>query len=397
MNASLQGHKIPQAKEWLALASEQVRQDPQVMREHERYLTMTGNYAESADLGYKVIEKLPKDREGVDYLAYDLLFLKRDDEAMKIVDRYRPVLADDRDLPLIAGYVHASRGEHEAAAEDFTRALEIEPNMAVGYMNRGYVYNDMRLASKAERDFKKALALNPQYGEAHLGLAYALLQLRHSTAALKEAEVATRLLPESESLHLVKAEAYRQRTMLVPAETEYRAALKLNPNAATTYLALADVQYRAHKYSASADTLSTARSVAPNDPMISAQLGRSYARLGRSSEALQAVDLAERTGGKDYKVLLVSADALRILGRHDPDHNNNFEFLVAQGNVYRQRGQNDRALETLTQASQMDPQDPGIHQAVTELAETQGRPIIDHLGLGSDVRLTALFEDENIY
>ncbi len=74
-------------------------------------------------------------------------------------------------------------------------------------MNRGYVYNDMRLATKAEQDFRKALALNPQYGEAHLGLAYALLQLRRSTAALKEAEMASRLLPESESLHLVKAEA----------------------------------------------------------------------------------------------------------------------------------------------------------------------------------------------
>ena len=50
---------------------------------------MTGNYAESADLGYQVIEKLPNDREAVDYLAYDLLFLKRLDEAMKIAHRYR--------------------------------------------------------------------------------------------------------------------------------------------------------------------------------------------------------------------------------------------------------------------------------------------------------------------
>ena len=115
-------------------------------------------------------------------------------------------------------------------------------------MNRGYVYNDMRLASKAEQDFRKALALNPQYGEAHLGLAYALLQLRRSTAALKEAEIASRLLPESESLHLVKAEGYRQRAMLAPAESEYRKALKLNPNTATSYIALADVLYRGHKY-----------------------------------------------------------------------------------------------------------------------------------------------------
>ena len=161
------------------------------MREHERYLTITGNYAESADLGYKVIEKLPKDREAVDYLAYDLLFLKRLDEAMKIVQQYQPILRDDRDLYLIAGYVHADHGEKEEAVQDFTRALAIDPQIAVGYMNRGYVYNDMRLASKAEQDFRKALALNPNYGEAHLGLAFALLQLRRSTAALKEADVAS--------------------------------------------------------------------------------------------------------------------------------------------------------------------------------------------------------------
>ena len=103
---------------WRALR-QTVQQNPQVMREHERYLTMTGNYAESADLGYQVIEKLPKDREAVDYLAYDLLFLKRLDEAMKIVQRYQPVLRDDRDLYLIAGYVHADHGENEDAGSGF--------------------------------------------------------------------------------------------------------------------------------------------------------------------------------------------------------------------------------------------------------------------------------------
>ena len=189
--------------------------------------------------------------------------------------------------------------------------------MAVGYMNRGYVYNDMRLASKAEKDFRKALELNPKYGEAHLGLAYALVQLRRSSPALKEAEIATGLLPDSESLHLVKAEAYRQRSMLTPAETEYKRALKLNPASSTTYIALADVEYRARNYASAAATLQSARAVVPNNPMILAELGRSYARLGRSADALQAVTTADRLGGKDYKVLMVSADALRILGHRD--------------------------------------------------------------------------------
>jgi tetratricopeptide (TPR) repeat protein len=519
MNAALEAHHLDQAKEWLGRASDTMRQNPQVMREHERYLTMTGNYAESADLGYKVIEKLPQDREAVDYLAYDLLFLKRLDEAMKIAHRYEPVLSTDRDLPLIAGYVHADNNEHEAAVRDFTRALEIDPKIAVGYMNRGYVYNDMRLATKAEQDFRKALSLNPQYGEAHLGLAYALLQLRRSTAALKEAGIATRLLPDSESLHLVKAEGYRQRAMLISAEGEYRKALKLNPNAVNSYIALADVEYRSHKYAASADTLHSALAVAPDDPMISAQLGRSYAQLKRSSDALQAIDSSERAGGaKDYKVLLVIADTLRIMGHRneamaryaralessdedrlqvrlalgrlfadegktsdaqqqvalgfaearvaptdvtsaddylnaaeilmgiheyplaqrmygraqalgaddtsvavgmanaslalgdtrsaqlqlaslpdDPDRNSNYNFLVSQGNVYRQLGENERALATFVQANQLDPQDPATRTAEIELAEEEGRPITDSLGLASDARVNAVFEDVNIY
>jgi tetratricopeptide (TPR) repeat protein len=518
MNAALEAHNTAEAKEWLAKASETVRQNPQVMRERERYLTMTGNYAESADLGYQVIEKLSNDREAVDYLAYDLLFLKRLDEAMKVVDRYEPVLENDRDLPLIAGYVEAQHDDYEAAVRNFTRALEIDPQMAVGYMNRGYVYNDMRLATKAEQDFRKALALNPKYGEAHLGLAYALLQLRRSAPALKEADIAGSLLPESESLHLVKAEAYRQRAMLVPAETEYRKALKLNPNDANTYIVLADVEYKAHKYADSVTTLQSAQAVAPNNPMILAQLGRSYAEMHQSPEAMQAIQSAERIGGRDYKVLLVAADGLRILNHHDqamtvyaralessdenrlqvrlalarlfadedktadaqqqvalafaearvastdvtsaddylnaadimmsiheyplaqslygrahalgaddtsvavgmanaalalgdtrsaevqlaslsndPDLKNNYEYLVTQGNIYRQRGQDNRALADFIRANQLDPENPATQTAEVELAEEEGRPLTDHIGMGSDVRVNPLFEDENIY
>lgn len=524
MNAALEAHEPTRAEEWLARASQPVQQNPQVMREHERYLTMTGKYAESADLGYKVLEKLPKDREAVDYLAYDLLFLKRLDEAMKIVERYEPIFEHDHDLPLIAGYVAASHDQYSDAVQNFTRALEIDPKMAVGYMNRGYVYNDMRLATKAEQDFRAALALNPQYGEAHLGLAYALLQLRRSTAALKEAEIASRLLSESESLHLVKAEAYRQRGMLASAEDEYKLALKLNPKTPTTYIALADVQYRAHKYQASADTLRSAVALNDpilNDPMIMAQLARSYARLGQSSEAMQSIDSAKRAAGKDdkdYKVLLVIADAQRILGHRDqamntytqamessdenriqvrlalgrlfaeehkpadaqqqialafaearvapidvtsaddylnaadvlvniheyplaqrmygraqalgaddtavaigmanaslamgdtrnaelqlssladdPEHKNSYDYLVAQANVYRQRGENDRALAELTLASQLDPQDPGTRTAEMELAEEQGLPIGGRVGMTAEARVDAVFEDENIY
>lgn len=317
MNAALEAHQIPNTKHWLDRATELQRANPEVMREHERYLTITGNYQDSAKLGYAVIEKLPRDPEAPVYLAYDLLFMNRYDDAMNIVRRFEPVLPKDKDLPLIAGYVYAHNGDHQEAASAFTRALELDPKMATGYMNRGYVWNDMRMANKAEQDFRKALELRPDYGEAHLGLAYSLLQLRRPQAALKEAEAAERTLAESGSLHLAKAEAYRQRSALVRAEAEYQRALKLQAGDQGIYLALADTQYRLRQYQASADSLNQALTASPSNALLNAQLARSYARLGRTSDTNAAIARAEKDGSTDYRILLATADALLVLGEHD--------------------------------------------------------------------------------
>ena len=41
-------------------------------------------YLEAAKLGYKVIEKMPKDRDAVVYLGYSLLYLGRYDDLLKL-------------------------------------------------------------------------------------------------------------------------------------------------------------------------------------------------------------------------------------------------------------------------------------------------------------------------
>ncbi len=516
MNAALEGHQLALAKRWLDRSSQDVQNNPQVMREHERYLTMTGDYSASAELGPKVLEKLPGDREAIDYLAYDLLFLNRYDEAGAMVSRYRDSLPRDRDLPLISGYIHAHNRENEQAVMEFTRALEIDPKMATGYMNRGYVYNDLRLPAKAEADFRKALSLKPDYGQAHLGLAYALLQLRRSSAALKEADLSAASLPDSGSLHLAKAEAYRQRAMWTRAEGEYSAALNLQPNQVTPYLSLADVQYRLRHYQLSTDTLNRALSVS-HDPTIHAELARSYAKLQRPEQAMQEIRGAEQGGGQDYKILLLTAAVLQTLGDRDQamlrysralegsdedklrvrlalatlfadegktddaqrqiglgfaeaqassvdataddylnaasalmaiheyalaqrfygraqaagadevevaagmaeaslavgdtqsaetqlasvssaeDAKNNYQYLLALGNMNRQRGEDREALSLFAQANSLDPDDPATRNAEMNLSGSEGRQITERLGMSSDFHVAPIFEDDNIY
>ena len=59
-NAALEAHNQDLAKQWLDRAKGSMNNSPQVMRERERYLTLKGDYADSAALGYKVPREAPE-------------------------------------------------------------------------------------------------------------------------------------------------------------------------------------------------------------------------------------------------------------------------------------------------------------------------------------------------
>ena len=50
---------------------------------------------------------------------------------------------------------------YEEAIEDFDRALEIDPEYALAFSNRGYVKYKLTLLDDALEDVKKAIALDP--------------------------------------------------------------------------------------------------------------------------------------------------------------------------------------------------------------------------------------------
>ena len=313
-NAAIEAHNMNLAERWLQRANARMNTNVQVKRERERYLTFKGNYAESAKLGYEVIAKLPNDREGVDYLAYDLYYLGHYDEALALVKKYEPILTKDKDLPLIAGNVHAHNGDPNEALKDFTRALELDPKMATGYANRGFVLNDLHQAGKAVKDFQTALQLEPGYGEAHLGLAYANLQLHRPKPALAQLDAAQKTLGKSHAWHLARAEGFRQEQDFPHAATEYRTALAETPNDLTTQLAYADVLYRMRRYTEAVAALNTALKLSPSDPAIYALMAQVHAKQGDREQTLRDIQSAERLGGNQVAILTATGDALLTLG-----------------------------------------------------------------------------------
>ena len=257
-NAAIEAQQIKLVGEWVNRAKGKVNDDPRVMRERERYLLHEGNYAESAKLGYQVLQQLPKDRNASVYLAYDLYNLGRYDDALAIAEKYGSVLPKEPNFPLLAGHVHKHSQLLDESVEDYTQAIQRNPRMVEAYVNRGYVLNDMQDAQEASQDFETALKLSPNNGIAHLGLAFSDLQLRRSKDALNQADEAQKLMGESGAIHLARATAYRQERLLASAEQEYRAALKYAPNDLQLQLALADTLYDMRRYQQSIDALNAA-------------------------------------------------------------------------------------------------------------------------------------------
>ena len=517
-NAGIEAHQFSLAEQWLKRAQGEMNNEPHLMRERERYLTWTGNYLESARLGYMVIQKMPNDRDAAVYLGYDLLRLGRYDDLLALTSRYEKILPKEPDLPLLAGYVHKSSQLLNEAADDFSRAIDLGPTIVTAYVNRGYVYNDLQNAEGATADFERALKLDPKDGEAHLGLAFAQLELHHGKAALEQTDIAEKLLGESGSTHLARATAYRQQGLLAKSEKEYRAALKYSPDDLKLQLALADTLYHMRRYDESVKVLTTALRLSPDDPSIYGQMAHAYAGLHNRDMTLRYVQAAEQEGADDSSVLLDTGDALLELGDRDAamdrflraldapdsdrvqarlaiakamvhqgkwdeaheqvslafaesrvgeaspltaehllqaadlmlrmhdfelaaklfqraqaagaadqvvaiglantylaqgnnveaeaqldslgnpaDFQENYDYMLAMANVYRQRHQDTRALTAFAHANEVSGQDDTAEQQVRDLAGDEGYRINDKFSLLSDLNVGPVFDDATIY
>ena len=293
MNAAIEAHNLPVAGSWLGRVANDMRSNPQVLRETERYLSFDGKYQESADAGHEAIVVLPRDRDVVVYLGYDLLHLQKYDELLSLTSKYLTIFPAEPDIPLLAGYVHKHQGFDDLAQQDFTEVLKRNPTVVTAYVNRGYVLSDLHQPVAASADFESALKREPDNGEAHLGLAYTNLVLRKSQAALHEAELAERALGDSKDLHVIRATAYGREGMLSKAADEYRAGLKFTPNDGALYRGLGDTLFAERQYHDAIDELEHAEKLIPEDAAVDAILARCYAELHDRDNALHYIEQAE--------------------------------------------------------------------------------------------------------
>jgi tetratricopeptide (TPR) repeat protein len=294
MNAAIEAQKLELAGQWLNLASNQMRQQPQVLKQRERYLRLQGHYQESIDVGQQAIKALPKDRDVVVYLGYDYLQLQQYSQLAKLTADYYNVFPQEPDIPLLAGYVEKHNDNNDKALQDFSEAIHRDPKIATAYVNRGYVFNDLHKPDAGAADFEAAIKLEPNDGQAHMGLAYSDLDLGKPKAAIHESELAEKAMGDSEYIHVIRATAYGRQGMLTKAVSEYHAALKFAPNDGSLHLGLGNALFAEKRYHDAINELLVAEKLIPDNAVVYGLLARAYAELQDRQHTMQYVQLAEQ-------------------------------------------------------------------------------------------------------
>ncbi|HET8637202.1 MAG TPA: tetratricopeptide repeat protein, partial [Acidobacteriaceae bacterium] len=328
MTAGIESQDLKLAGMWYGRVKPEMRHNPLVLRETERYLSFMGKYEESAAAGREAIKSLPHDRDVVVYLGYDLLHLGKYDELLQLTQKYYDLLPKEPDIPLLAGYVRKHNGQLELARRDFAETLKRDPKVETAYVNLGYVLNDLKQPGPAAVNFESAIKLNPKDGEAHLGLAYSSLDLHNADIAIKESKVAEKLMGDSEPIHVIRATAYGREGLLTKAEAEYRAALKFAPDNPSLHYGLGNSLFAQRKFNEAVTELKVAERLSPGDAPVSALIARAYANLGDRTQTYRYVELAEQqakrtpgatqdndpNGSELSQIYVATGEALSTLG-----------------------------------------------------------------------------------
>ena len=93
------------------------------------------------------------------------------------------------------GVTYANKGDYDCAIQAFTKAMELNPDLAMAYSNRGGAYRDKGDYDRAIEDCTKAIALNPDLAMAYNNRGVAYYKKRDYDRAIVDYTKAIELKP----------------------------------------------------------------------------------------------------------------------------------------------------------------------------------------------------------
>ncbi len=223
--------------------------------------------------------------------------------------------------PLFTSGVEAlKKGDLDSAEKSFQTVIDRGGKLSFVYNNLGAVYQQRKQHSQALTQFREAIRLQPDYASPRILAAASLMALERFPEAIKELEYAAKLQPNEPLVRLQLAKVYEQTGSLVgrveqyqklreinPKEPEYAFQLgrafmelaawcsqeieRINPASARLQQSIANNYVYQGNNEKAIEALKKAILVAPKLPDLHLALAQLYAQQGRTTDAIQEIDL----------------------------------------------------------------------------------------------------------
>jgi len=226
---------------------------------------------------------------------------------------------------------------------DYARAIELGPEYAMAYYDRGNAYAELQDYERAIEEYGQAIELNPKYAPAYNNRGLAYYNLQDYERAIGDFGQAIKLNPEDARAYNNRGNAYYDLQAYAPAIEEYGRAIELNPEYAAAYYNRGNAHYKLQDYARAVEDLGRAVELNPKYATAYNNRGLAYARLHDYTRAIeeyrQAIELNPELAPAYYN--LACAHALMEQAEEAYQW---LEKAIRLDERYREMAQGDAAL-----------------------------------------------------
>ncbi len=206
--------------------------------------------------------------------------------------------------------VYKVRGDADDALADVNKAIDLSPSHTA-FHHRGLLHLDARDFEAAAADFQRCVELEPENAFGYRGRGEARELSGKIDDALADYTKANELAPESWT-HTSVGRLLTIKKEYAKAEAEYDAALKLNPKHMSAYLGRAGVRFELKKDADADADLLTVEKLFPNEPQVQVSRASAAFRRGQYADADRLLAAALRLNPKHAAALNLRAWVLAV-------------------------------------------------------------------------------------
>jgi tetratricopeptide (TPR) repeat protein/uncharacterized caspase-like protein len=278
----------------------------------------------------------------------------------------------------IRGKLYVAAENYADAMAAFTKVIELDPQHADAYRERGLMHGKLGDYREARRDFMHATSLNPQDAQAYRECGTVCTVLGDYAHAIQQLNRAIALEPLDHKTYTMRGIAYRNLSQYPQAMSDFNQALELNPQEAEAYRERGIAYGELGQHEPAMRDLNNAIRLAPQDAWAYVQRGMVYNKLANEPRALQnfarAIEMTNAEMGsspRNARAYLHRGAAYALSGRYEEaigDLDKAIElhpqFAAAyreRGTAYGELGNYLQALHDLDEAVQLNPFDASAY------------------------------------